>query len=122
MNSRNELCKCGSGLKTKKCHGDTIFQNNSMEFAKHLMTFNITLRMYDKGLMDGDIAKESISKLMVLLNRQLPSCLELKSTFKVKDDSKDAEAASINDIRKGMVACEKCGRRLPAGMKCSKCN
>lgn len=47
---RNELCKCGSGLKFKKCHGDEVKRQKVTQFASMLFVKLIQFERMKAGI------------------------------------------------------------------------
>lgn len=132
-NNRNTECPCGSGLKLKRCHGDPMIQRNSTMIAKGMATLFVTQRMHEKELLDGDATEEAIKNIVKQVNEFLPECVELKTAYEIQEgepkppvdkleEKKEDSAEVLRNLQKDTVLCPSCGRRLPAGMKCYKCN
>lgn len=128
---RNQLCGCGSGLKSKKCHGDPALQQLSVNITKGIVQLFVIQRMYDKEKIDAKQTVEGVNNVVEQINNMLPECVSMEPCFvdecwkeepvvdKLKQ--KEDEGGTLEDIQEGTHMCD-CGRRLPVGMNCVKCS
>lgn len=126
---RNQMCPCGSGLKTKNCHGDNSLKRDASMIANAMLTLYILERRVDKGLEKPSECTALIDKLTKEVDSIMPTCVHLETNYVVKEEEpvvdklaeKEKEGAGLDDLQKDMIKCVSCGRVLPAGMECLKC-
>lgn len=126
--NRNELCQCGSGLKTKRCHGDPVLKQTAMRIANHMMVLFITERLHETGIAGAEETEQAIKKLVESADGMLPDSVRLIANYEIQegeaekpvDKLAEREENVLENIQEDTYLCG-CGRRLPTGMKCAKC-
>jgi len=126
---RNGPCPCGSGLKFKKCHGDSVLRQTAQRIANHMITLLIVERSHEAGLANANETIEAIDKLVNSANDHLPDSVRFVTNYDVeksaepepdKLEQKELEGRCLDTLQVDTYLCE-CGLRLPAGMECAKC-
>ncbi len=107
---RNQPCPCESGLKAKKCHGDPVIVEACKKAANLMFLHLITPKRLKAGLIDQDEYERIMSTVGTTLIEMVTG----------KDDTPEVKR-DITDLQSGLVKCESCGRMIPAGTKCMKC-
>jgi len=110
---RNELCKCGSGLKHKKCHGDAAKIDTARRVAGIVMQRLIAEERYRKGLMDEQAFR-------AFLDASDYQVVEFKETPPSTEPEDHDVSKTLEDC--GLERCE-CGSGIPVGhgTHCFKC-
>ena len=125
---RNEMCPCGSGLKVKRCHGDPVLKQAAARISNHMMLLFITERLHETGVAGPVEIEQTIKKLVESADRMLPDSVRLTTNYEIQegeaetlvDKLAEKEDGVLERIQEDTYLCG-CGRRLPTGMKCAKC-
>ena len=123
---RNEMCTCGSGMKSKNCHGDTALQTYASRIASGLLNLYCLQRAHEKDLLDGATVIQAIDELVANINKSMPASAKVVTTYQVEQPEEpeeivEPEPINIDELQQNTELCKSCGRRLPAGMECMKC-
>ncbi len=125
---RNDPCPCRSGLKFKKCHGDSNLINMATSAAKIVATLNIARRACDAGIATEAQYTAGTLEMIAVLNKMLPGGITVTLEDYVEPEperdklaDKAESGSALKELQEGMEPCPRCGRRLPVGMKCTKC-
>lgn len=112
---RNEICKCGSGLKHKKCHGDASKIDTARRVAGIVMQRLIAEERFRKGLMD----EQAFRAFLDASDYKVVEFKEVPPSQEPEEEDHDVESTLEGC---GLERCE-CGSGIPVGhgTHCFKC-